>query len=149
MGNSSSGIHEASSFYKPVINIGTRQNGRMRSKNIIDVPHDKNKILDALRKIENTIFRNKLIKNLKNPYSLPNTSSKILKVLKKISLDQKKVAKKNNLLNCEKKILLIGSNGFIGKNLSIYLKKFFSIYKLNRNVLKENRKNISCDISKK
>lgn len=48
-----------------------------------------------------------------------------------------------------KKILLIGSNGFIGKNLSIYLKKFFSIYKLNRNVLKENRKNISCDISKK
>ncbi|MDC1079193.1 NAD(P)-dependent oxidoreductase [Candidatus Pelagibacter sp.] len=49
----------------------------------------------------------------------------------------------------QKKILLIGSNGFIGKNLSIYLKKFFSIYKLNRNVLKENRKNISCDISKK
>ena len=93
MGNSSSGIHEASSFYKPVINIGTRQNGRMRSKNIIDVPHDKNKILDALRKIENTIFRNKLIKNLKNPYSLPNTSSKILKVLKKISLDQKKLQK--------------------------------------------------------
>ena len=84
MGNSSSGIHEASSFYKPVINIGTRQNGRMRSKNIIDVPHDKNKILDALRKIENTIFRNKLIKNLKNPYSLPNTSSKILKVLKRL-----------------------------------------------------------------
>ena len=93
MGNSSSGIHEASSFYKPVINIGTRQNGRMRSKNIIDVPHDKNKILDALRKIENTIFRNKLIKNLKNPYSLPNTSSKILKVLKKISLDQKSCKK--------------------------------------------------------
>ena len=94
MGNSSSGIQEASSFYKPVINIGTRQNGRMRSKNIIDVPHDKNKILDALRKIENTIFRNKLIKNLKNPYSLPNTSSKILKVLKKISLDQKKLQKR-------------------------------------------------------
>ena len=66
----------------------------MRSKNIIDVPHDKNKILDALRKIENTIFRNKLIKNLKNPYSLPNTSSKILKVLKKISLDQKKLQKR-------------------------------------------------------
>ena len=74
MGNSSSGIHEASSFYKPVINIGTRQNGRMRSKNIIDVPHDKNKILDALRKIENTIFRNKLIKNLKIPivYQIPH-----------------------------------------------------------------------------
>ena len=94
MGNSSSGIHEASSFHKPVINIGTRQNGRMRSKNIIDVPHDKNKILDTIRKIENTIFRNRLIKNLRNPYSLPNTSSKILKVLKKINLDQKKLQKR-------------------------------------------------------
>ena len=49
----------------------------------------------------------------------------------------------------QKKILLIGSNGFIGKYLSLYLRKFFSIYKLKRNVLKENRKNPSCDISKK
>ena len=94
VGNSSSGIHEASSFHKPVINIGTRQNGRMRSKNIIDVPHDKDKILDTLRKIENSTFRNRLIKNLKNPYSLPNTSSKILRVLKKISLDEKKLQKR-------------------------------------------------------
>ena len=49
----------------------------------------------------------------------------------------------------QKKILLIGASGFIGKYLSIYLKKFFSIYELNRNVLKENTRNISCDISKK
>ena len=32
LGNSSSGIHEASTFKIPVINIGTRQNGRMKSK---------------------------------------------------------------------------------------------------------------------
>ena len=61
----------------------------------------------------------------------------------------KKSCKKESRIKLQKKILLIGSNGFIGKNLSVYLKKFFSIYKLNRNVLKENRKNISCDISKK
>ena len=45
VGNSSSGIHEASSFLKPVINIGTRQNGRLRSKNIIDVTYNKERYL--------------------------------------------------------------------------------------------------------
>ena len=94
VGNSSSGIHEASSFYKPVINIGSRQNGRLRSKNIIDVKHNKNEIHDVLKKLENKRFYNKLIKNLKNPYSLPNTSSKILKVLKRINLDQKLLQKR-------------------------------------------------------
>ncbi len=94
VGNSSSGIHEASSFYKPVINIGSRQNGRLRSKNIIDVKHNKNEIFDVLIKLENKKFYNKLIKNLKNPYSLLNTSSKILKVLKRINLDQKLLQKK-------------------------------------------------------
>ena len=49
----------------------------------------------------------------------------------------------------QKKILLIGSNGFIGKDLSVYLKNYYSIYKLNRKVLKENSKNICCDISNK
>ena len=48
----------------------------------------------------------------------------------------------------KKKILLIGSNGFIGRNLHSYLKKYYSIYNLNRKLLIENSKNISCDISK-
>ena len=48
----------------------------------------------------------------------------------------------------KKKILLIGSNGFIGKKLNSYLKKFYSVHKLNRNIIKENPKNISCDITK-
>ena len=93
VGNSSSGIHEASSFYKPVINIGSRQNGRLRSKNIIDVNYNQNEILKALKKIENKKFYNKLINNLKNPYSLPNTSTKILRVLNKINLSQKELQK--------------------------------------------------------
>ena len=48
-----------------------------------------------------------------------------------------------------KNILLIGSNGFIGKHLSSYLKKYYSIYIINRSITKENSKNICCDISKK
>ena len=86
VGNSSSGIHEASSFFKPVINIGSRQNKRLRSKNIIDVDYDENKIFNYLQRLNNKIFYNRLIKNLKNPYYKPNTSFQILKILKKISL---------------------------------------------------------------
>ncbi len=94
VGNSSSGIHEASSFYKPVINIGSRQNGRLRSKNIIDVNYNKNQILKYIKKLENINFYKKKTINLKNPYSKPNTSSKILKVLKNLDLDKKKLQKR-------------------------------------------------------
>ena len=93
VGNSSSGIHEASSFKKPVINIGSRQNRRLRSKNIIDVQHNTSQILHAIKMLENKTFYNKLIKNLKNPYSSPNTSSKIIKILKKIKLNQNTLQK--------------------------------------------------------
>ena len=45
VGNSSSGIHEATSFNVPVINIGTRQNGRLKPLNVINANYDKKDIL--------------------------------------------------------------------------------------------------------
>ncbi len=36
IGNTSSGIIEAASFYKPVVNIGNRQKGRLQSGNVVD-----------------------------------------------------------------------------------------------------------------
>ena len=45
--NSSSGIREAGYFGVPVINLGTRQQCRLRGKNVIDVPHDREKITKA------------------------------------------------------------------------------------------------------
>ena len=41
IGNSSSGIREAEIYKIPVINIGTRQNGRERNINVIDVDYKK------------------------------------------------------------------------------------------------------------
>lgn len=49
----------------------------------------------------------------------------------------------------KKRILIIGSNGFIGRSLTTYLKKYYSIYKMSRKISKENSKNIRCDISNK
>ena len=50
IGNSSSGIHESATFDVPTINIGTRQQGRFRGKNVFDVGHDISEILSAMRK---------------------------------------------------------------------------------------------------
>ncbi len=40
VGNTSSGIIEAASFHKPVVNIGSRQKGRLQSGNVIDCCFD-------------------------------------------------------------------------------------------------------------
>lgn len=54
VGNSSVGIRECSYLGVPVVNIGTRQNGRERGKNVIDVDHNIEEIKTAVqRQIEN------------------------------------------------------------------------------------------------
>lgn len=47
IGNSSSGIIEAASFGKYVINVGDRQKGRLSSKNIINAKFEKNDIINS------------------------------------------------------------------------------------------------------
>ncbi|MBW1680332.1 MAG: UDP-N-acetylglucosamine 2-epimerase (hydrolyzing) [Deltaproteobacteria bacterium] len=50
VGNSSSGIREASFLGVPSVNIGTRQAGRERGKNVIDVTYKKDEIISAVHK---------------------------------------------------------------------------------------------------
>ena len=52
IGNSSCGIIEASKFPIPSINIGSRQNGRPQSKNIVNVSYEKVKIIKAIKSSE-------------------------------------------------------------------------------------------------
>jgi GDP/UDP-N,N'-diacetylbacillosamine 2-epimerase (hydrolysing) len=48
LGNSSSGIREAAFLGTPTVNIGTRQNGRERGKNVLDVGYNRTEILNAV-----------------------------------------------------------------------------------------------------
>ena len=48
VGNSSSGIREAAFLGVPVVNIGTRQDGRRCGKNVLTVPNNKYQIIDAV-----------------------------------------------------------------------------------------------------
>jgi UDP-hydrolysing UDP-N-acetyl-D-glucosamine 2-epimerase len=50
VGNSSSAIREGAIIGVPAVNIGTRQDGRLRGKNVIDVNYGKKEILNAVKK---------------------------------------------------------------------------------------------------
>ena len=95
VGNSSSGIHEAASFKLPVINIGTRQNGRFKPKNVVNADYNES---DIYNKIKFCMFNKKFlktVKSLKNPYGDGKSSLKIVKILDKIDLT-KSTQKKNS-----------------------------------------------------
>ncbi len=49
VGNSSVGIRECSFLGVPVVNIGTRQTGRERGANVVDINYDRKEIGDAIR----------------------------------------------------------------------------------------------------
>jgi UDP-hydrolysing UDP-N-acetyl-D-glucosamine 2-epimerase len=50
IGNSSVGIRESSFLGIPVVNIGSRQDGRKRGKNVIDCDYNKEEIKNAIKK---------------------------------------------------------------------------------------------------
>jgi len=96
VGNSSSGIIEAPSFNLPVVNIGTRQEGRERAENVIDAGYQRDSIKKAIQKaLFNTDFQEK-VKMCKNPYGDGKTSEKITSILSDIRIDTK-ILKKNGL----------------------------------------------------
>jgi GDP/UDP-N,N'-diacetylbacillosamine 2-epimerase (hydrolysing) len=76
LGNTSSGIIEAASFGKWVINLGDRQKGRLRSDNTLDISFDHDEILEALNQLES---RDKFTGI--NKYVQEGTTDKIVKAL--------------------------------------------------------------------
>ncbi|MEE2754761.1 MAG: UDP-N-acetylglucosamine 2-epimerase [Candidatus Latescibacterota bacterium] len=86
LGNSSSGIIEAATFGLPVVNIGRRQEGRVRGLNVIDSPPDRTSILAALDRALSSAFCEGF-KRLTNPYGQGNASERIVDGLKSAVLD--------------------------------------------------------------
>jgi UDP-hydrolysing UDP-N-acetyl-D-glucosamine 2-epimerase len=93
IGNSSSGIVEAPSYHLPVINIGSRQAGRERGKNVLDVGYDSNEIGRAIRTaLFDENFKTSL-QTSKNPYYRGDSASKIADVLASVVIDRKLLQK--------------------------------------------------------
>ena len=86
VGNSSSGLLEAPSFKIATINIGDRQKGRIKAKSVIDCSPNSKSIKKAFTKIYSNKFQ-ELLKDVKNPYGNRCASQQIIKILKKINLN--------------------------------------------------------------
>jgi GDP/UDP-N,N'-diacetylbacillosamine 2-epimerase (hydrolysing) len=88
VGNSSSGIIEAPSFNLPVVNVGIRQEGRLRAENVVDAPHEKDAIIKAVRKtLFDESFQN-IIKSINNPYEKGSSSEQVAKILEALEITE-------------------------------------------------------------
>jgi UDP-hydrolysing UDP-N-acetyl-D-glucosamine 2-epimerase len=88
VGNSSSGLTEAPSFRLPVVNIGDRQRGRVRARNVIDVACSQADIVRGIKRACSRRFKASL-RGMRNPYDRYRDgrgSERIKDVLKRVKL---------------------------------------------------------------
>ncbi len=95
LGNSSSGIMETPSLALPVVNIGLRQQGRERAKNIVDAAPQAADILAAVDIARSEAFRASLT-GMTNPYGEGRAAEKIVEVLTTVPLTQDLLMKRHN-----------------------------------------------------
>lgn len=93
VGNSSSGLVEAPTFRLPTINIGTRQDGKIKAANVIDCGYDGPAIKAALDQALSPGFRASLA-DLVNPYGDGRAGPRIAAILSGLTLDSRLLRKK-------------------------------------------------------
>ena len=99
VGNSSSGIVESPSFNLPVVNIGNRQAGRDKSKNIIDCSNSVNSITEAINKVNNDEKFIQEIKEIRNPNGDGFASRRIADILSEIDFNSFNIKKDSKFIN--------------------------------------------------
>ena len=92
-GNSSSGIMETPSFALPTVNVGMRQQGRERARNILDAAPNRADILAKVALASSDEFRRSLA-GMQNPYGDGHASETIVRVLTTVSLGEGLLIKK-------------------------------------------------------
>lgn len=94
VGNSSSGIKETPVFGCPTVNIGSRQQGRLRGENVIDADYNEAEIFSAIKKcLFDENFRSVCAATV-NPYGGGNSGKLIAESLATVDLDPKYILRK-------------------------------------------------------
>ena len=99
VGNSSSGIKETPAFGCPTVNIGSRQEGRLRAENVINAEYDEESICKS---IESCLYDNNFREtslSCVNPYGIGDAGIKIARVLDEIKIEPKKLLRKEMMLS--------------------------------------------------
>jgi UDP-N-acetylglucosamine 2-epimerase (non-hydrolysing)/GDP/UDP-N,N'-diacetylbacillosamine 2-epimerase (hydrolysing) len=93
VGNSSSGIMEAASFGLPVVDVGIRQRGRERGRNVLSADAGAESILEAVRRAREPEFRASL-RGMENPYGDGHAAERIVEVLRSVTLGEELLIKR-------------------------------------------------------
>ena len=94
VGNSSSGIKETPALGCPAVNIGSRQDGRLRANNVIDVNYNTDAIVNGIGKALNNEAYRRQCRDCSNPYGAGNAGERIADVLATIDIDLDLLQKK-------------------------------------------------------
>jgi UDP-hydrolysing UDP-N-acetyl-D-glucosamine 2-epimerase len=91
VGNSSSPVREGAIIGVPAVNIGTREQGRMRGQNVLDVGYSKEEILAGIKKqLQHGKYQASYI------YGDGTAGQKIVKILQEIDLAKVPIQKQIN-----------------------------------------------------
>jgi len=93
LGNSSSGIMEAASFALPAVNVGIRQRGRERGRNVLVADASPAAILERVTVALSEDFRLSL-RGMENPYGDGHAAERIASVLASVPLGEKLLIKR-------------------------------------------------------
>lgn len=93
VGNSSSGIMEAASFSIPAVDIGVRQQGRERGRNVLKAESTPESILQKIRIAQDPEFRASLIE-MENPYGDGRAAERITRTIASVSLGEQLLMKR-------------------------------------------------------
>jgi len=103
VGNSSSGIKETPVFGCPTVNIGSRQQGRLRGDNVIDASYAVDDIYTAIHRcLFDEEFR-KICAATENPYGGGRAGIMVAESLAIIDLEPKRILRKRMMLAGERK----------------------------------------------
>lgn len=92
VGNSSSGIIEAPLFQLPVVNVGTRQQGRLQGSNVLNVPATQGAVSAAILQACSPAFRAGL-QGTTSPYGDGHACTRILDALRRTGASLPQLAK--------------------------------------------------------
>lgn len=95
IGNSSSGIMETPSIRVPTVNIGARQQGRERARNVLDAEANPNAIIAQTRRALDPAFLHSL-EGMTNPYGDGHAAERIVETLANTPLGEKLLVKRAN-----------------------------------------------------
>jgi len=93
IGNSSSGIMEAASFALPTVNVGFRQKGRERARNVLDADPETGSILRCIGEARSPAFHASL-SGMTNPYGDGHAAERIVEVLTTCPVGQELLIKR-------------------------------------------------------